>query len=422
MANDNIFQQYLRAPKSVLEYTADLDAADQRKQVLKQNALELAASQQKLDDGTRSTQRQEQLRGALSGLGSGATDEDRIRVMRDTSTPEGFAAADSLEKALGERAKSKAAADKDRADSDKTNLARDIALHAFHAQKLAQVQTPADADAWAQEGHAMGLFNEPGQFERGMAMIQQASQNPQAFAQWKEGAMQGGQSITDQLKQKLEQAKADEAARHNKSSEGITIRGQNMLDGRAREVNRLKGEENRINSAGIVGKRIQDVELKLQDDYRAESKGWSETSTSMKKILGAIETADKNPGSALAAGTAFMKLLDPNSVVRESELGMALNASGWFDRATNIASTLQSGKVMTASQKANLRAAANNLFDEAKSAQLEVDSAYRQRAVDYGANPDRVIVNRGQNAARPGALAAPDIQAAADAILRGDKK
>ncbi len=128
----------------------------------------------------------------------------------------------------------------------------------------------------------------------------------------------------------------------------------------------------------------------------------------MKKILGAINTADKNPGSALAAGTAFMKLLDPNSVVRESELGMALNASGWFDRATNIASTLQSGKIMTATQQKNLRAAAEDLFEEAKAAQLEVDGAYRKRATDYGADPARVIVDRGQNAKRAGpSVAAP---------------
>jgi len=153
---------------------------------------------------------------------------------------------------------------------------------------------------------------------------------------------------------------------------------------------------NAIAGQAIVSKKVQDVELKLQDDYRTESKGFSETATAMKKIMGAIETADKNPGSALSAGTAFMKLLDPNSVVRETELGMALNASGWFDRATNIANTLQSGRVMTATQKRNLKAAAEGLFEEAKSAQREVDVAYRQRATDYGANPDRVIVDRGQ--------------------------
>jgi len=143
-------------------------------------------------------------------------------------------------------------------------------------------------------------------------------------------------------------------------------------------------------------KRVQDIEMKLADDYRTESKGWAETSTSMKKALAAMDNAHKNPGSALAAGTAFMKILDPNSVVRETELGMALNASGWFDRAGNITEKLQSGVVMTPLQQKQLKAAATDLFEEAKKAQLEVDSAYKIRAKNYGADPKNIITQRGQ--------------------------
>jgi hypothetical protein len=237
MANDNIFQQYLRPPKSIAEYSSEMDEAEGRKQTLRQNALTLAASKQKYDDGMQSAARQNQLRGALSSLGAGATDEDRVKAMRGTGSQEGFAAADALEKSIGERRKSTAAADRDDAETKKTNLARDVALHDFHAQKLATVQTPQDALAWAQEGMAMGLFKQPGQFEQGIAKIQQAAQNPRSFAQWKEGAMRGGQSVTAQLKQQLDQIQADETARHNKSTENIAIRGQNMVDARAREQN-----------------------------------------------------------------------------------------------------------------------------------------------------------------------------------------
>lgn len=173
------------------------------------------------------------------------------------------------------------------------------------------------------------------------------------------------------------------------ASNRVSMRGQDLVNARSKEANDIA-------SGAVVSKRVQDTELKLQDDYRAESKGFAETSTAMKKILGAIENADRNPGDALSAGTAFMKLLDPNSVVRETELGMALNASGWFDRASNIANTLQSGRVMTPTQKANLKASAQGLFNEAKAAQREVDAAYEKRAKAYGADPTRVIVDRGQ--------------------------
>jgi len=187
------------------------------------------------------------------------------------------------------------------------------------------------------------------------------------------------------------------------ASNRVAMRGQDLVNARSKEANDIA-------SGAVVSKRVQEVEMKLQDDYRTESKGFAETSTAMKKILGAIENADRNPGDALSAGTAFMKLLDPNSVVRETELGMALNASGWFDRASNIANTLQRGRVMTPTQKANLKASAQGLFNEAKAAQREIDAAYEQRAKAYGADPNRVIVDRGQRSAdnRPAALPSMD--------------
>lgn len=222
----NIFQQYLAPPKSVLDYSADLDQADARKQSLQQNALALAAGQQKFDEQQQANQRAAQLRAALSGLPAGATDDQRIQAMRGTATPEGYAAADALSKSLLEQQKGKASAAKDEADAAKTSLARDIALHDFHAQKLATVQTPEDAMAWAQEGQALGLFKQPGQYERGVAAIQQASQNPQAFAKWKAAAMQGGQSITEQLKQQFEQAKqAEQVRQFNVTDQRIRFEG-----------------------------------------------------------------------------------------------------------------------------------------------------------------------------------------------------
>ncbi|QIM51627.1 hypothetical protein [Hydrogenophaga crocea] len=199
------------------------------------------------------------------------------------------------------------------------------------------------------------------------------------------------------------------------ASNATAILGQNLKFQTDSEANTVAGQ-------AIVSKKIQDVELKLQDDYRTESKGFAETSTAMKKVLSAIETADKNPGSALSAGTAFMKILDPNSVVRETELGMALNASGWFDRATNIVNTLQSGRVMTETQKKNLRQAAQDLFEEAKASQREIDAAYEQRARAYGADPQRVIVDRGQRSgAAPGTPGLPSADAIQAEIERRAK-
>ena len=222
MATDNIFQQYLTPPKSVMDYTADLDQADARKQSLQQNALALAAGKRAFEEGQQSSQRAAQLRAALMGLPQGATDDQRIQAMRGTASPEGYAAADALSKSLIEQRKGTAAAGKDEEEAARTKLARDVALHDFHAQKLATVQTADDALAWAQEGQSLGLFKQPVQYERGVALIQQAAQNPQDFAKWKAAAMQGGHSITEQLKQQLEKDKQLEQIRQFVLTQDLT--------------------------------------------------------------------------------------------------------------------------------------------------------------------------------------------------------
>jgi hypothetical protein len=235
MADANIFQQYLTSPKSVMDYTAEMDQADSRKMTLQQNALTLAAGRQKFDEGQQASQRNALVRTALMGLPQGATDDQRIQAMRGTATPEGFAAADTLSKSLAEQRKSAAAAKKDEEEASKTSLARDIALHDFHAQRLATVQTPEDALAWAQEGNVLGLFKQPGQYDRGVAVIQQAGQDPQAFAKWKAAAMQGGQSITEQLKQQLEKAKQAEQVRQFGVTEA-RIKSEGEADRKARDA------------------------------------------------------------------------------------------------------------------------------------------------------------------------------------------
>lgn len=199
-----------------------------------------------------------------------------------------------------------------------------------------------------------------------------------------ETTIRGQDLVADDQRRDREQRTSDNAA-----DRAVTIAGQNKVDARARDANNINN--------GLVTKRVMDGEFKLNDDWRQTSKGFIEVASAIRKINTALDTADKNPGSSLAAGTAFMKILDPNSVVRESELALALNASGWFDRATNIAQRMVSGGIMTPLQVKNLRAAANDLYREAQKAQRDIDASFRQRAMDYGLSPERVIMRLGQD-------------------------
>lgn len=195
MANDNIFQQYLAPPKSVLDFQADYDAADQRKQTLAQNAIALAAGQQKFDEAQQASQRSALLRSALAGLPQGATDDQRIQTMRATGTPEGFAAADALDKSLVERRKGGAAANKDDADAAKTNYALRVQKSDQAIKDIAGFQGPQEALASLQAHVAAGDVSP----DHAELIRQGMPQDPAKFADWKVGMIRNIMSAKEQM-------------------------------------------------------------------------------------------------------------------------------------------------------------------------------------------------------------------------------
>lgn len=142
--------------------------------------------------------------------------------------------------------------------------------------------------------------------------------------------------------------------------------------------------------------RNQGIEMKLADDYRAQSKGFKEVSDAYRTINASLDEATKSPAATLAAATKFMKLLDPGSVVRESELGMALAATGAFDRLTNYYNTLRFGKVLTASQVADFKSITGQIYQAAQQGQSDLDANYKRQAEAYGLRPEMIIQNLGQ--------------------------
>jgi hypothetical protein len=140
----------------------------------------------------------------------------------------------------------------------------------------------------------------------------------------------------------------------------------------------------------------QDIFKQEQDtrkDYLAtpEVKAFNE----MKSAYGQI-TAGLNAVSAagdLTAATKFMKLLDPGSVVRESELYIAMDATGVIDKATNYYSRLSRGEKLTPSQREDFRNIATQLYKAAENTKLGYDKQYEEIAKNNNLDPSKIIVN-----------------------------
>ena len=114
-----------------------------------------------------------------------------------------------------------------------------------------------------------------------------------------------------------------------------------------------------------------------------------------------------------AAATKFMKLLDPGSVVRESELGMAMAASGVIDRATNYVNVLQSGRVLTPNQVKDFKAITEQIYGASQAGQRQVDETYKEYARANGLRPEMILQDLGQNKGKGAEKANQDSAAAA---------
>ena len=87
-----------------------------------------------------------------------------------------------------------------------------------------------------------------------------------------------------------------------------------------------------------------------------------------------------------------MKLLDPGSVVRESELGMAMAASPAMERVTNYYNQLKTGQKLTPTQRDDFHKSAEMLYKASENVIIPIQNEYRGIAADSGVNPKHVII------------------------------
>ena len=114
-----------------------------------------------------------------------------------------------------------------------------------------------------------------------------------------------------------------------------------------------------------LGQKGFDNTLKLRSDFRSEP-----VYKDFQAIDGAYRQINKSldAGTAagdLAASTKLMKLLDPTSVVRESELAMAMQATGKLDQLYNYANKIATGQFLSPKQKGEFRTLATEFYNSA---------------------------------------------------------
>ena len=152
-----------------------------------------------------------------------------------------------------------------------------------------------------------------------------------------------------------------------------------------------------IRRAGAVtvnmgeGQKGFENEVNLKKMFSGEPiyKDFSDMQSAFKQVKSSL--AQENPIGDVAAATKIMKLLDPGSVVRESELGISMAAAGKMDRLQNYVQNWANGTKLTPTQRQDFQNLANELYAAAGQTYNAKRNEYVDFASKYNLDPTKAL-------------------------------
>lgn len=144
-------------------------------------------------------------------------------------------------------------------------------------------------------------------------------------------------------------------------------------------------------SGGADPAKTFDQEEKLRKEYQNRTKVYGELGSTFSNIKASAE-AKTGPGD-IALITGFMKMLDPGSVVRETEFATARDTAGLFERLQNQATKLQSGQLFSldSKQRQEYVTLAKQYLDSAQKKANDDKKAMGIVVKNYRLNPENVF-------------------------------
>jgi hypothetical protein len=142
---------------------------------------------------------------------------------------------------------------------------------------------------------------------------------------------------------------------------------------------------------GPEDRSAQGPDTKDEQSLRKEVSDLIKQDRSVLNMYQNVETASRNPSAAgdLSMIFAFMKMLDPGSVVREQEFANAQNAAGVPDQIRNLYNRALSGQRLNANQRADFVMQARQIAGQAQQRITETTRRYQGIAEQYGFDPQR---------------------------------
>ena len=125
----------------------------------------------------------------------------------------------------------------------------------------------------------------------------------------------------------------------------------------------------------------------LRKEFSSASGSFSGVRDGYKRLL----SAPSNPAGDMSVIFGYMKMLDPTSVVRETEQATVRNAAGVPERVRNVWNRLVSGESLTPEQRTRYQQAAGALYREQFETQQQQVAGFSQIAQRAGMNPEDIL-------------------------------
>jgi hypothetical protein len=168
-----------------------------------------------------------------------------------------------------------------------------------------------------------------------------------------DAALAKAQAEKAQVEAKYAEGVAKDAIKKRAADLGLTTAQTNQALASTRKLNteiqKAALELEAIKNGTGDPKEKFNQEEKIRKEYQGRTKVYGELGTTFSNIKSSAD-AKTGPGD-IALITGFMKMLDPGSVVRETEFATARDTAGLYDRLLNTSQKLQSGQLFTLDSK-----------------------------------------------------------------------
>lgn len=144
---------------------------------------------------------------------------------------------------------------------------------------------------------------------------------------------------------------------------------QDIYDANTNKVVSAYVEKGTGNIASVVGSTTDPIGKSnaLRKEYEAEAKDMQVTAEAYRRLHSApIKDVSSTGFSDISLVFNFMKMLDPNSVVRESEYATAANAASVPERVRALWNQVLEGTILTEPQRRKLLAEVERIANEMK--------------------------------------------------------